>query len=364
MEFSLRLEDEISQQYEVIGNRIGKGAYGIVWQARKRDSGQKVAVKRVFDSFRNVTDAKRCYREILILSHLRHPNIVVLHQVFGGDSLQDVYLIFELMTCDLGRVIRHCDPLDERQCKYVMYQLIRAVDYLHSAYILHRDLKPSNVLCDERVNVKICDFGLAVSVENTSEEDALEEQALSQYVVTRWYRAPEVILKCKSYGRPIDIWSLGCIFVELTTCEVLFKGNGSTEQLKLILSMLPAPTPKELANLGDHDTHLIESVMKCKPAPVTNKRPVNGVIKLLLQENAEYIDICDQCLLFNADDRYTAQQLLNNPFFNEFRHNMLPQPTVSSDVIRILQRHTTSAKKLSIDDLRVKTIDYIQATYT
>lgn len=110
--------------------------------------------------------------------------------------------------------------------QYFLYQLLRGLKYIHSAHVLHRDLKPSNLLLNANCDLKICDFGLA---RTTSETDFMTE-----YVVTRWYRAPELLLNCSEYTAAIDVWSVGCIFMELLNREPLFPGRDYVQQLRLI----------------------------------------------------------------------------------------------------------------------------------
>ncbi|MBA0840631.1 hypothetical protein Goarm_003202 [Gossypium armourianum] len=146
-------------------------------------------------------------------------------------GFKDVYLVYELMDTDLHQIIKSPQPLSNDHCKYFIFQLLRGLKYLHSANILHRDLKPGNLLVNANCDLKICDFGLA----RTSRGN---EQFMTEYVVTRWYRAPELLLCCDNYGTSIDVWSVGCIFAEILGRKPIFPGTECLNQLKLIINVL------------------------------------------------------------------------------------------------------------------------------
>ena len=141
--------------------RLGKGAYGIVWRALDNRTKKVVALKKIFDAFQNATDAQRTFREIMFLQELdEHEHIIRLHNVMKADNDRDIYLVFEHMETDLHAAIR-ANILGDVHKQYIMYQSFKALKYIHSAHVRHRDLKPSNVLLDSSMRAKICDFGLA-----------------------------------------------------------------------------------------------------------------------------------------------------------------------------------------------------------
>ncbi|XP_047460169.1 mitogen-activated protein kinase 15 isoform X3 [Mugil cephalus] len=196
------VEGHISLKYE-IKKRLGKGAYGIVWKAVDRQTGEIVAVKKIFDAFRNRTDAQRTFREILFLQEFGdHANIVKLLNVIRAQNDKDIYLIFEYMDTDLHAVIKKGTLLKDIHKRYVMYQLFKAIKYLHSGNVIHRDQKPSNVLLDTDCVVKLCDFGLARSLNQIQEDSG--NPALTEYVATRWYRAPEILLGSSRPQVPLE----------------------------------------------------------------------------------------------------------------------------------------------------------------
>jgi len=181
---------EVKKKYVPI-KPIGKGAYGIVCSAKDEKLNTKVAIKKITNAFENVVDAKRTLREIKLLRHLRHENIVPITDCMLPSkeeeySFNDVYVMYELMDTDLHQIIRSDQPLTDDHCQYFIYQLLRGLKYIHSADVLHRDLKPSNLLLNANCDLKICDFGLA----RTNTQDT-NRDFMTEYVVTRWYRAPE-----------------------------------------------------------------------------------------------------------------------------------------------------------------------------
>mmetsp|Transcript_19953 Transcript_19953/g.43666 ORF Transcript_19953/g.43666 Transcript_19953/m.43666 type:complete len:378 (-) Transcript_19953:354-1487(-) len=226
---------EIDLKYVPI-KAIGKGAYGVVCSARNTDTGEKCAIKKITNAFDNVTDARRTLREIKLLRHLSHENIISVKDIMPPNSrveFKDVYLVYELMDTDLHQIIRSSQTLTDDHCQYFIYQILRGLKYVHTANVLHRDLKPSNLLLNASCDLKICDFGLA----RTSNEKGF----MTEYVVTRWYRAPELLLSCEEYTASIDVWSVGCIFAELLGRKPLFPGKDYIHQLKLIIQVLGSP---------------------------------------------------------------------------------------------------------------------------
>ena len=213
---------EVDAKYKPI-KPIGKGAYGVVCSASNSVTGERLAIKKISNAFDNVVDAKRMLREIKLLRHLQHENIVKIKDILPPPSLEnfkDMYILYELMDTDLHQIIRSSQPLSDEHGQFFIYQLLRGLKYIHSANVLHRDLKPSNILLNANCDLRICDFGLA--------RTSSEKEYMTEYVVTRWYRAPELLLSCAEYTAAIDIWSCGCIFAELLGRKPLFPGRGES----------------------------------------------------------------------------------------------------------------------------------------
>ncbi len=184
---------EVDAKYKPI-KPIGKGAYGVVCSASNSLTSERLAIKKISNAFENVVDAKRMLREIKLLRHLQHENIIKIRDILpppNREVFKDMYILYELMDTDLHQIIRSSQPLSDEHCQYFIYQLLRGLKYIHSANVLHRDLKPSNLLLTANCDLKICDFGLA--------RTNSEKEYMTEYVVTRWYRAPELLLSCAEY---------------------------------------------------------------------------------------------------------------------------------------------------------------------
>ncbi|KAL4703763.1 hypothetical protein ACJJTC_017551, partial [Scirpophaga incertulas] len=240
------VDDHILQRYTFL-KRLGKGAYGIVWKAIDKKTDEVVAIKKIFDAFRNPTDAQRTFREIVFLrSFSNHSNIVKLTNIHRSYNNSDVYLGLEYMETDLHKVIKRGNVLKDVHKRYIMYQILRATKYIHSGNVIHRDQKPCNVLIDSKCRVKLADFGMARSVSSVYScigEDGADP-CLTDYVATRWYRAPEILVASKNYTKGIDMWSLGCILGEMLTGKPLFPGSSTVNQVERIMNALPRPTPE------------------------------------------------------------------------------------------------------------------------
>ena len=231
----------VDKRYTMI-RTIGSGAYGVVISASDVHSQDNVAIKMVPKAFSDEIDAKRILREIKLLKHFQHENIVSLldmmpPNVKAAEDFKDVYLVTNLMETDLHRIIYSKQKLSVDHAQYFIYQVLRGLKYIHSCRVLHRDLKPSNLLVNSNCDLKICDFGLARGIYNDPQEPSGMGASnkgtllLTEYVVTRWYRAPEIMLACHEYSYPIDVWSVGCIFAELIQRKPYFPGDDYIDQV-------------------------------------------------------------------------------------------------------------------------------------
>ncbi|XP_069032025.1 mitogen-activated protein kinase 15 [Embiotoca jacksoni] len=316
------VEEHISLKYE-IKKRLGKGAYGIVWKAVDRQTGEIVAVKKIFDAFRNRTDAQRTFREIMFLQEFGdHLNIIKLLNVVRAQNDKDIYLIFEYMDTDLHAVIKKGTLLKDIHKRYVMYQLFKAIKYLHSGNVIHRDQKPSNVLLDTDCVVKLCDFGLARSLNQIQEDGG--NPALTEYVATRWYRAPEILLGSARYTKGVDMWSLGCILGEMLLGKALFPGTSTINQIEKIMSAIPHPSPEDiLAIKSEYGSCVIQRMLLKPQVPLQD---------LLPSVPPDALDLLRGLLLFNPDKRLTAEQALQHPYVARF-HDPAKEPALNYDVV-------------------------------
>ncbi|KAM4539096.1 mitogen-activated protein kinase 15 isoform 2-T2 [Odontesthes bonariensis] len=336
------VEDHISLKYE-IKKRLGKGAYGIVWKAIDRQTGEIVAVKKIFDAFRNRTDAQRTFREVMFLQEFGdHPNIVKLLNVIRAQNDKDIYLIFEYMDTDLHAVIKKGSLLKDIHKRYVMYQLFKAIKYLHSGNVIHRDKKPSNVLLDTDCVVKLCDFGLARSLNQIQEDSG--NPALTEYVATRWYRAPEILLGSARYTKGVDMWSLGCILGEMLLGKALFPGTSTINQIEKIMSAIPHPSPEDiLAIRSEYGSSVIQRML-LKP-----QVPLEDLLQPPVPPDA--LDLLMGLLVFNPDKRLTAEQALQHPYVARF-HNPAKEPALNYDVVLAVD-----------DDVQLSVVQYRNKLY-
>ncbi|XP_008569889.1 PREDICTED: mitogen-activated protein kinase 15 isoform X2 [Galeopterus variegatus] len=285
-------------------------AYGIVWKAVDRKTGEVVAIKKIFDAFRDKTDAQRTFREIMLLQEFGdHPNIIRLLDVIRAENDRDIYLVFESMDTDLNAVIRKGGLLQDVHKRYIFYQLLRATKFIHSGHVIHRDQKPSNVLLDASCLVKLCDFGLARSLSNLPEGP--EGQALTEYVATRWYRAPEVLLSSRWYTPRVDMWSLGCILGEMLRGRPLFPGTSTLHQLELILETIPLPSEEDLLALGSGYSASILHRLGSQP-----KQTLDALLPP--DTPPEALDLLRRLLVFAPDKRLSAAQALQHPYVRRF----------------------------------------------
>ncbi|KAF8772119.1 hypothetical protein HU200_006114 [Digitaria exilis] len=328
-----------ASQYQ-IQEVIGKGSYGVVAAAVDTRTGERVAIKKINDVFEHVSDATRILREIKLLRLLRHPDIVEIKHIMLPPSrreFQDIYVVFELMESDLHQVIRANDDLTPEHHQFFLYQLLRALKYIHAANVFHRDLKPKNILANSDCKLKICDFGLA----RASFNDAPSAIFWTDYVATRWYRAPELCGSFFSkYTPAIDIWSIGCIFAELLTGRPLFPGKNVVHQLDIITDLLGTPSSETLSRIRNEKARRYLSCMRKKhPVPFTQKFRNADPLALRLLE---------RLLAFDPKDRPTAEEALADPYFARLA-NVEREP--SRNPISKLE-FEFERRKLAKDDVR------------
>jgi len=333
------IDKHVLRKYEV-SQKLGKGAYGIVWKSIDKKTKETVALKKIFDAFQNATDAQRTFREIMFLQELHgHENIIKLLNVLKADNDRDIYLVFEYMETDLHAVIR-ANILEDIHKQYTIYQLLKALKYMHSGNVLHRDIKPSNLLLNSECLVKVADFGLARSI--TSLESMTEANpVLTEYVATRWYRAPEILLGSTKYTKGVDMWSIGCILGELLGGKAMFPGNSTMNQLDLIIEVTGRPSAEDIEAIkSPFAGTMLESLPPSNPRSLTDMYP---------QASPEALDLLRRLLQFNPDKRITAEEALAHPFVAQF-HNPNEEPACD----RIIKIPIDDSQKLPITEYRNK----------
>jgi len=310
---------------------IGSGAYGVVISAKDFSGENNVAIKMVPRAFHDEIDAKRILREIKLLKHFRHENIINITDMMPPlarcvDDFNDVYIVTDLMETDLHRIIYSKQSLSIDHVQYFLYQILRALKYMHSANVIHRDLKPSNLLVNSNCDLKVCDFGLARGV-SSSHDESLEEgnggtMLLTEYVVTRWYRAPEIMLACHEYSKPSDVWSVGCIFAELLGRKPFFPGDDYIDQLTIISQKLGKISEKDLDFVtSDKAKRFMKRLPNKKPVPLSKQFP---------NSNAEGIDLLRKMLSVHPLKRINVKDALEHPFFASL-HNPDDEPVAHAN---------------------------------
>ncbi|KAF5381286.1 hypothetical protein D9615_008359 [Tricholomella constricta] len=323
----------VGTQYQVL-DVVGEGAYGIVCSAVHRASGRKVAIKKIAP-FDHSMFCLRTLRELKLLKFLseagvseniisiidiiKPPSIEQFKEVYrtsiiahdldvANISMYGITVIQELMETDMHRVIRTQDLSDDH-AQYFIYQTLRALKALHSADVIHRDLKPSNLLLNANCDLKVCDFGLARSVK-TAEPSGTETGFMTEYVATRWYRAPEIMLTFKQYTKAIDVWSVGCILAEMLSSKPLFPGRDYHHQLTLILDVLGTPTLDEFYAITTR-----RSRDYIRALPFRKRRPF---AQLFPNANPLAVDFLTKTLTFDPKKRITVEDALAHPYLEAY----------------------------------------------
>jgi len=290
---------------------IGEGAYGIVIKASDNQAdpanGENfVAIKKI-SPFDHQTYCQRTLREIKILLHFQHENIIGVRDIKRADTLdamQHLYIVQEYMETDLFKLLRS-QPISNEHICYFLYQILRGLKYIHSANVIHRDLKPSNLLLNTNCDLKIIDFGLARVADVGN-----DVQVYTEYVATRWYRAPEVMLNSRSYSVSMDMWSVGCILAEMILNRPLFPGRHYLDQLNLILDVVGTPPQDQIAWIANERArNYVESLQR---------RAGRNFAELFPNASADCLDLLKRLLDFNPHTRITVNEALAHPYLRQY----------------------------------------------
>ncbi|XP_042224493.1 mitogen-activated protein kinase 14-like isoform X2 [Homarus americanus] len=297
-----KTEWEVPKRYTML-SPVGSGAYGQVCSANDSKTNTKVAIKKLARPFQTHIHAKRTYRELRMLKHMDHENIIGLLDVFtpsnNYENFQDVYLVTSLMGADLNNIVK-TQKLTDDHVQFLIYQVLRGLKYIHSAGIIHRDLKPSNIAVNEDCELKILDFGLARPTESE----------MTGYVATRWYRAPEIMLNWMHYNQTVDIWSVGCIMAELLTGRTLFPGADHIDQLNKIMKLVGTPSQDLIDKLSSEEArNYIRSL------PQMRKKDFRQVFR---GANPLAVDLLEKMLELDSERRVTAVQALAHPYLAQY----------------------------------------------
>uniref|UniRef100_A0A8C6PZ18 mitogen-activated protein kinase n=1 Tax=Nothobranchius furzeri TaxID=105023 RepID=A0A8C6PZ18_NOTFU len=297
---------EVPERYQKL-SPVGSGAYGTVCSAYDTVTDMNVAVKKLSRPFQSIIHAKRTYRELRLLKHMKHENVIGLLDVFTPAThlkyFTDLYLVTHLMGADVNNIVK-CQRLTDDHVQFLIYQILRGLKYIHSADIIHRDLKPSNLAVNEDCELKILDFGLA---RHTDDE-------MTGYVATRWYRAPEIMLNWMHYNMTVDIWSVGCIMAELLTGRPLFPG---TDRIFSIWVLRSVESWSRLSRYWQRSTFLFHLLARNYVSSLPNMTKRNFA-DVFIGANPLAVDLLEKMLVLDTDRRITAAEALTHPYFAQY----------------------------------------------
>ena len=294
----------MQNKYEVIGI-VGEGAYGIVYKCKNKETGKYVAIKK----FKEIGDdliKKTMKRELKMLQRLHHPNIVEFQDAFKRKG--NLFLVFEFVDKNLLELIEENPKgLDPNIIKTIIYQLCKAIKYLHGQKIIHRDIKPENLLIAKNNETKLCDFGFARLISGNSEK-------LTDYVATRWYRAPELLISQGEYGPEVDYWAIGCIMGELVDGNPLFPGENELDQIHCIQKVLGNLTEKQQETFYSNPIYQGKNLLNITK-PETLERKYFGKL------NKQAINFLKGLLELEPKKRLNENNVFQHPYFAKLVNN-------------------------------------------
>ncbi|KAE9552176.1 hypothetical protein FO519_004623 [Halicephalobus sp. NKZ332] len=301
-------------KYEKLG-KIGEGSYGVVFKCRNRETGAIVAIKKFVETEEDPAIKKIALREIRMLKQLKHPNLVNLIEVFRRNK--KLHLVFE--HCErtvLDDLEKNPSGCPEYFTKKVIFQLLNAIQFCHTHNCIHRDVKPENILLTVHDVVKLGDFGFARII-NTNE-------LYTDYVATRWYRAPELLVGDTQYGPPVDVWACACVFVEMCTGEAIWPGRSDVDQLYLIKKTIGEIIPRHV--------QIFKSNQFFRGLSIPEPDEVVGLKQKLPQLSTVILDFLEKCFDPNPDMRWSCAELLQHEYFHGFNFRVPKEISSASGI--------------------------------
>ncbi|XP_006866267.1 PREDICTED: cyclin-dependent kinase-like 3 [Chrysochloris asiatica] len=306
------------EMYETLG-KVGEGSYGTVMKCKHKVTGQIVAIKIFYEKPEKSVN-KIATREIKFLKQFRHENLVNLIEVFR--QKKKIHLVFEFIDHTILDELQHyCHGLENKRLRKYLFQILRAIEYLHNNNIIHRDIKPENILVSQTGITKLCDFGFARTL-------AAPGDIYTDYVATRWYRAPELVLKDTTYGKPVDIWALGCMTIEMATGNPYLPSSSDLDLLHKIVLKVGNLTP-HLQNIFSKSPIFAGVVLPQVQHPKNARKKYPKL-------NGFLADIVHACLQIDPAERISSTDLLHHEYFTRdgFIENMpVPLHNLHSDLV-------------------------------
>ena len=299
----------MKNKYEVLGI-VGEGAYGIVYKCLNKETNKYVAVKK-FKETQDKLVQKTMKRELAMLQMLHHENVVEFQESFVSKG--NFFLVFEYVEKNLLEVLEESPRgLSPKLIRSLVFQMCKAVAYLHKNNMIHRDVKPENLLIDEKLNLKLCDFGFARKVKLNKNNNNID--TMTDYVATRWYRSPELLLSGGIYGPEVDYWAIGCIMGELADGNPMFPGEDEVDQLDCIIKIL-GNLPESLVNMYyENPIYNGKELLKIKKPETLEKRYLG-----ILSPTA--IDFMKGLLELDPSKRLSGENVFKHKYFSIFMKN-------------------------------------------
>uniref|UniRef100_A0A0N4ZNA1 non-specific serine/threonine protein kinase n=1 Tax=Parastrongyloides trichosuri TaxID=131310 RepID=A0A0N4ZNA1_PARTI len=285
----------LADRYKIT-KKVGDGTFGEVSLAKKLDTGDIVAIKRMKKKFYSWDEAM-ALREVKSLKKLSHPNIIKLKEVLRENDI--LYFVFEFMQENLYELMKDRDRFfPENVIRNIIYQVLQGLSYMHKNGFFHRDMKPENIMCNGTELVKIADFGLAREIRS--------RPPFTDYVSTRWYRAPEILLRSTNYNSPIDMWAVGCIMCELYMLRPLFPGTSELDQLFKIISIMGTPSKEDWCEGYQLAASMNFKFQQCNPTPLES---------IVTNISKDGLKLMCSSLLWNPEKRPSASASLKYKYF-------------------------------------------------